>query len=146
MSLRRLRVGEIVATVGCALVIVSLTRPWYQSPIGNLDAWDTFGPGVVLILAALCAGLAMVVTALTERTPALPIATAVWCVPLALFAVIAGVVRVLERPDHATGLCAGSWLALVGSALILVGAWLVTRDEHGSLYPPAEPEPRPRPQ
>jgi hypothetical protein len=145
MSLRRLRIGELVALAGSACVIVALTRPWYQSPIGNLDAWDTFGPSVVLIMTALCAGLAMVVSALTERTPALPVATAVWCVPLALIAVIAAVVRVLERPDHATGLCAGSWLALVGSALILIGAWLALRDERPSLYRPANPEPRPRP-
>jgi hypothetical protein len=142
---RNLRAGELTALLGCALTIVSLTRWWYESPIGNLDAWDTFGPGVVLILAALCAGLAMVVSALTERSTALPVATAVWCVPLALLAVIASAVRVLERPDHATALCAGAWLALVGSALILIGAWLVMRDERPSVYPPAEPEPRPRP-
>jgi hypothetical protein len=145
MSLRRLRIGELIALAGAGCVIAALTRPWYQSPIGNLDAWDTFGPGVVLIMTALCAGLAMVVSALTERTPALPVAAAVWCVPLALIAVIAAVVRVLERPDHATGLCAGSWLALVGSALILIGAWLALRDERPSLYGPATPEPRPRP-
>jgi hypothetical protein len=145
MSLRRLRAGELVALAGCVLVIVSLTRPWYESPIGNLDVWDTFGPGVVLIMTALCAGLAMVVSALTERTTALPVATAVWCAPLALIAVIAAAVRVLERPDHATGLCAGSWLALVGSALILIGAWLAMRDERPSMYTPATPEPRPRP-
>lgn len=145
MSLRRLRIGELVTLAGSICVIVSLLEPWYQSPIGNLDAWDTFGPGVVLILAGLCAGLAMVAAALTERSPALPVATAVWCVPLGLLAVIASAVRVLERPDNATGLCAGSWLALVGSALILLGAWLAMRDERPSTYRPAAPQPRPRP-
>ncbi len=145
MSLRRLRVGELLALAGVALVIVALTRPWYESPLGNLTAWDTFGPTIVLILAAVCAALAMVVSALTERSTALPVATAVWCVPLGLMAVIAAVVRVLERPDHATGLCAGSWLALVGAAAILVGAWLALRDERPSLYGPAAPPPRPRP-
>ena len=34
---------------------------------------------------------------------ALPVATAVWCVPVIAGRVIAAVVRVLERPDHATG-------------------------------------------
>lgn len=145
MNLKRLRTGELVTLAGSVCVIISLLEPWYESPIGNLDAWNTFGPGVVLILAALCAGLAMVVSALTERSPALPVATAVWCVPLGLAAVIAAAVRVLERPDHATGLCAGSWLALVGSALILIGAWLAMRDERPSMYHPARPEPRPRP-
>ena len=50
----------------------------------------------------------------TERSSALPVAMAVWCVPLGLFGVIAAVVRVLERPDHATALCYGSWLSLIG--------------------------------
>ena len=145
MSLRRLRVGELLALSGSICLIVSLILPWYESPIGTLDAWDTFGPATVLLLAALCAALAMVVSALTERSPALPVSTAVWCVPLGLFAVIAAAVRILERPDHATSLCAGPWLALVGSVAILVGAWLALRDERPSMYEPARPEPRPRP-
>jgi hypothetical protein len=143
--LRRLRAGELVALAGSACVIVSLLLPWYESPAGTLDAWDTFGPTTALLLAAVCAALAMVVSALTERSPALPIATAVWCVPLGLVAVIAAVVKVLERPQHATSLCAGPWLALVGAAAILVGAWLAIRDERPSVYKPARPEPRPRP-
>ena len=53
------------------------------------------------MLAALCAALAMVVSALTERSTALPVATAVWCVLVGLVGVIAAVVRVLERPEHA---------------------------------------------
>jgi hypothetical protein len=59
--------------------------------------------------------------------------------------VIAAVVRVLERPDHATTLCAGSWLALAGAVAILAGAWQSLRDERPSMYEPARPEPRPRP-
>jgi len=145
MSPRRLRIGELVGLAGSICVIVALTRRWYESPIGDLDAWNTFGPAIVLLLAALCASLAMVLSALTERSPALPVSTAVWCVPLGLAGVIAAVVRVLERPDHATSLCAGAWLALVGSVGILVGAWLALRDERPSLYQPATPPPRPRP-
>ncbi len=145
MSLKRLRAGELLALAGSICVIAALLEPWYQSPIGQLDAWDTFGPSVVLLLAALCAALAMIVSALTEQSPALPVSTAVWCVPLGLFAVIGAVVRVLERPQHASGLCVGTWLALVGAVAILIGAWLALRDERPSLYDPARPEPRPRP-
>ena len=88
MSLsRRLRLGELLALAGAICLIVSLFVPWYEAPLGNLDAWDTFGPAVVLLLAACCAALAMVVSALTERSPALPVSTAVWCVPLGLIAV-----------------------------------------------------------
>ena len=145
MSLERLRLGELVALAGAICVIISLFLKSYDGPTGALDPWDTFGPGVVLLLAAVAAALAMVIAALTERSTALPVSTAVWCVLLGLLAVIAAVVRVLERPDHATSVCAGAWLALTGAVLILAGAWEVLRDERPSRYRPARPTPRPRP-
>ncbi|MGO9488229.1 MAG: hypothetical protein ACLQBB_04275 [Solirubrobacteraceae bacterium] len=142
----KLRAGELLALAGIVCVIVSLFEPWYQGPSGNLDLWDTFGVAAVLLLLALAAALAMVTAAATERdSPALAVATAVWCVPLALIGLIATVVRLLERPDQSTGLCSGAWFALAGSLAILVGAWLVLRDERPSRYRPARPEPRPRP-
>jgi hypothetical protein len=145
MSLRRLRLGELLALAGSAAVIVSLLEPWYEGPLGRLDAWDTFGPAVVLLLAALSAALALVLSTLGERSPALPVSMAVWSVLLGLVAVIASAVRVLERPDHASSLCVGAWLALGGAIAILLGAWQSLRDERSSLYEPARPEPRPRP-
>jgi len=146
MSFRQLRLGELVVLVGAACLAASLFEPWYSTPIGNLDAWDTFGPAVALLLACLCAALAVLIGALGERSStALPVSSAVWCVLLGLIGLIAAIVRVLERPDHASSLCAGAWLALAGAALTLMGAWLVLRDERPSLYSPAHPEPRPRP-
>jgi hypothetical protein len=145
MNPKQFRLGELVALVGAAGLIASLFVRSYDGPIGTLDAWNTFGPGVVLELVGVCAALAMVGSALTERSTALPVSSAVWSVLLGLVAAIAALVRALERPDHATEACFGVWLALAGAALILIGAWLVLRDERPSLYPPARPAPRPRP-
>jgi drug/metabolite transporter (DMT)-like permease len=145
MNLRQLRLGELLALAGAILVIVSLFERSYEAPVGNLDAWNTFGPGVVLLLVAVCGALAMVLSALTERTTALPVSTAVWCVLLGVLAVIAAIVRVLERPEHASSVCIGAWLALAGAVAILVGAWQALRDERPQLYPPARPAARPRP-
>jgi uncharacterized membrane protein HdeD (DUF308 family) len=99
----------------------------------------------VLLLAAASAALALLLATVTERSAALPVAVAVWTVLLGLIAVVSAVVRVLERPDHATGLCAGAWLALVGAVAILAGAWQSLRDERPSTYVPVSPEPRPGP-
>lgn len=145
MSIARLRSGELLALIGAVAVIVSLFMRDYQTPVGDLDAWNTFGPGVVLLLVGVCAALAMVFAALTERSPALPVSTAVWCVLMGLIATIAALVRLLERPDHASSLCLGAWLALAGAVMILAGAWQVLRDERPSRYQPAQPLPRPRP-
>jgi hypothetical protein len=145
MNFRQLRVGETLALLGAVAVLVSLFVRNYYGLAGDLDAWNTFGAGVVLLLAAVCAALAMVISALTERSPALPVSTAVWCVLLGFVATIAALVRALERPDHATEVCFGAWLALAGAIVILLGAWLALRDERPSLYTPARPEPRARP-
>jgi hypothetical protein len=145
VSLKRLRLGELLALAGAICTIVSLFVASYENASGRLDAWDTFGAGVVLLILAAAGGLAVALTALTERSTALPVAAEVWCVPLALAGIVAAIVRLLERPDGATMVCAGAWLALAGTLAILAGAWEAMRDERTSLYPPASPKPRPRP-
>jgi hypothetical protein len=145
MSLRRLRLGELLALAGAICVIVALTQPWYENAFTQLSAWETFGPAVVLLIAAAAAALALVVSTITERSTALPVATGVWSTLFGIIAVICAVVRVLERPDHATRLCVGSWLALAGAILMLAGSWQSLRDERSSLYEPADPPPLPPP-
>ncbi len=145
MNLKRLRAGELLALAGAACVIASLFLRWYETPTGSLDAWSTFGPAVVLLMLGAGAALVLVAATVTERSTALPVAAAVWTVALGLVALIAALVRVIERPDHATSLCAGAWLALAGAVLILAGAWQSMRDERTSLYDPAMPPPRPPP-
>jgi hypothetical protein len=142
MKLTRLRSGELVALVGAILVIVALTRRWYENAGVSLSAWATFGPAVALIMIAALGALALVLTTITERSTAFPVAAAVWSVLFGLIGVIAAIVRVLERPDGATSLCAGAWLALAGTILIFAGSWQSMRDERTGLYPPARPEPR----
>jgi multidrug transporter EmrE-like cation transporter len=144
--LRQLRGGELTVLLGVAAVVVSLLLPWYEgSTRGTLNAWDTFGPALVLLIVAACAGLAVIASAVTERSIALAVAAAVWTVALGLVGLIAALVRLLERPHHASALCAGAWVALAGALAILAGAWLALRDERTSVYRPADPPPRPRP-
>jgi hypothetical protein len=142
MRLRRIRLGELIAVLGAACVAISLSMSWYQSPSGNLDAWQTFGPAVALLIAAAAAALFLFLSTLTERSSALPVAGAVWTTFLGLIAVPAAIVRVLERPHDATSLCAGTWLALAGALAILIGAWQAMRDERTSTFDAPEIEPR----
>jgi len=142
----KVRTGELLALAGAICVIVSLFVPYYETPApGTLTVWDTFGPAAALLLAAAAAGLCLFATTLTERSTALPVAAAVWAVPVGLAGAIAAMVRLLERPEHSSGVCAGAWLALAGTLLILVGAWQAMRDERRSAYRPADPEPQPHP-
>lgn len=145
MSLRRIRLGELLALAGAICVIVSLFLPWYENAAGKLSAWDTFGGALVLLIAAAAAALGLVISTITERSTALPVAAAIWSTLFGIVAVIAAIVRVLERPDHASKLCAGAWVALAGAILMLVGSWQSMRDERPSLYEPAEPPVQPPP-
>lgn len=140
MKLGRMRAGELTALAGAVCVIVALTLPWYENLEGKLSAWSTFGPAVVLLMIATFAALALALTTLTERSTALPVAAAVWSTLFTIIGVIAAIVRVLERPNNASSLCAGAWLALVGALLMLAGSWQSMRDERTSRYPPATPE------
>jgi drug/metabolite transporter (DMT)-like permease len=142
----RLRLGELTVLAGTGLLIASLFVRNYQNAAGDLSIWETFGPAAALLLATICGGLMVVVSALTERdSPALPVSSAVWSVLLGLLGFIAALIRVFERPDHATMACIGVWLALAGAALVLLGSWWTLRDERPSRYRPARPAPRPHP-
>jgi hypothetical protein len=131
--------GELLALAGAICVIISLLLPWYEGASGSLSVWDTFGPAAALLIAAAVAALALAATTLTERSTALPVAAAVWSTLFAIAAVIAAVVRLLERPDHASSLCSGAWLAFAGALAMLAGSWQSMRDERTGSYPPAEP-------
>jgi hypothetical protein len=145
MNLRRVRAGELLALAGAICVIVSLFLWAYETPSGLLSAWDTFGPAVVLLILAAAVALVLFLATITEHSTALPVAAGVWCILFGLIAVIAALVRVLERPEHATSVCGGPWLALAGAVLILIGSWQTLRDEHTSLYPPRPIPPQPPP-
>jgi peptidoglycan/LPS O-acetylase OafA/YrhL len=142
MKISRMRLGEWAALVGALCIVVALTLPWYENLEGKLSAWDTFGPMVVLLMLAAAGGIGLAIATLTERSPAFPVAAAVWSTLFGIIGLIAAVVRVLERPHDATMLCAGAWLALAGALLVATGSWQSMRDERTSRYPPSKPEPR----
>ena len=135
MRLRRLRMGELIALAGSICVLVSLALPWYDTPSGTVSAWSTFGPAMVILIIAAVLGLVMVLAAITERSSAIPVASVVWSVIGGIAGVVCALIRVLERPDHATGVAVGGWLALAGALAILVGSGQAMRDERTSAFP-----------
>jgi hypothetical protein len=119
---RRLRGGELLALAGSACVAASLVLPWYSSTSGDLGAWKTFGPAVALLILAGLLGVGLALATLTERTPALPVAMAVWSTLFGLVAVVAAAVRLLESPDGASAPVVGAWLALAGALALAIGS------------------------
>jgi hypothetical protein len=145
VKLRRLRAGELVALVGALCVTGALALHWYTTASGHLDAWATFGPAVALLIVAGALALLLALATVTERSPAIPVAAAVWSTLGGMAACVCALVRLLERPDHASGVAAGAWLALAGAIGILAGSWQSMRDERTSAYQPPEVERRAAP-
>jgi hypothetical protein len=142
MNLTRLRLGELLAFIGAVALAVLTFLPWYRGQAGNLTAWDNFGVVDVLIVIAVLVALTLTAATVTERGPALPIASAVWTTLVAFMAAVAILVALLDKPDHAVSLRAASWLSLVAALAILAGGWQSMRDERTERYAAAEPEPR----
>jgi hypothetical protein len=122
--------------------VVSLFLPWYDTPGGHLSAWSTFGVAVAILILAAALAVALAIATVTERSSAIPTATAVWTVVVGIAAVIAAVVRLLERPEHATGPAVGAWLALAGAVAVLLGSWQSMRDERTSAFEVPDIQPR----
>lgn len=132
--MKPLRSGELAALAGAIALIVLSTRPWY----GHASAWSTLTVVLAFDLATAAMGLALALFTVTERTPALPMLTAVWTVPVALVGLIALIVRVLDTPAHTGDLRYGAWGSVIAAALVLAGAWQSMRDERTSLHEPPD--------
>ncbi len=142
MKLSRLRSGELLAAAGAIALAILTFLPWYRSRTGSLTAWDALGVTDVLIVAAVATAATLAVATVTERTPALPVASAIWTTVASLLAVLGILIGLVHLPDHAVGLRAAGWLGLVAALAILAGGWQSLRDERTSRYPLPEPEPR----
>jgi hypothetical protein len=138
MVLRRLRVGEWLATAGGLALLVSLFTSWYDGRTG----FDAFA--VIDVLLVLLAGLAILLGVLqaTQTSPAKPVAAAVLCI---VFGAI-GFLLVLFKLFDPGGPAFGAFLGLASTVAIAAGGWLSIADEHMRGLPPGlEPEVRPSP-
>ena len=152
MRLTRLRSGEIVAGLGVVALLVALFLPWFggepltYAPVGELPSdfaeqresgWAALGwLALVPLVATIALGIALVVTTVFERTPAVPLAIGVMTVPWALLAVLAILVRLIAQPGLGIGVADvyvqvrwPAYLGLAGVVAVLAGAWRALADE-----------------
>ena len=147
--MRRVRAGEVVAGVAGVLLLVSTFLNWYtvSGRDDGLTAWAAFG--VVDLLVALVAllGIALAVSQVVGRGPALPVALGVVTSTLALAATLLVLYRILNQPgpNEAIGVSTGAWVGLVASAGVFFGAWLSLSDERPRPADPVPPVPERRP-
>jgi len=147
--MRRVRTGEVVAGVAGVLLLVSTFLNWYtvSGRDDGLTAWAAFG--VVDLLVALVAllGIALAVSQVVGRGPALPVALGVITTTLALAGTLLVLYRILNQPgpNEAIGVSIGAWIGLVACAGVFFGAWLSLSDERPRPADPVPPVPERRP-
>ena len=144
--MRRVRTGEIVAGV---LLLVSTFFNWYtvSGRDDGLTAWAAFG--VVDLLVALVAllGIALAVSQVVGRGPALPVALGVITTTLALAGTLLVLYRILNQPgpNDLISVEPGAYLGFLATLGVFLGAWLSLSDERPRPVDPPPPEPERRP-
>src|SRR3954451_7579462 len=178
MDLRRLRHGEWIAGVSGAVLLVSLFLDWYSvRDVGGVpsddlsaSAWQSFAVVDVFLAAAGLFGIALAVSAATQRSAAVPQAIGALCVPIAFVAAVLVVIKLLDLPDWYSVIQgvegvylnstlggpevmreAGVWIGAGATLGVLIGAWRSIGDQSFPRGASARvdvtplPAPKPRP-
>ncbi len=147
--MRRVRTGEIVAGVAGGVLLLSLFLEWYtvRGRADGLTAWSAFSFVDLLVCLVALLGIALAVSQVVGRGPALPVAIGVITTTLALAATLLVLYRILNQPgpNDAIGVGAGAWIGLAACLGVFLGAWLSLSDERPRPSDPVPPVPERRP-
>lgn len=143
------RKGEMLAGAGAVALLVSLFVPWYGLGPLPLSAtgWEAFTILDLLLLATGVLGLAVPVTALLYRTPAIPVGVALVAAGVGILLALLVLYRLLDQPgsNDLVDVRGGAWLGLAGVVAIAVGGWVAMADERMETaevpFVPARPAP-----
>ena len=156
--MRRVRIGELVAGAAGVVLLASMFLDWYSvtpellfgaadEHTSGVNAWGAFS--IVDILLALVAllGIALAVSQVVGRGPALPVALGVVTTTLALAGLLLVLYRIVNQPgpNDVISVDFGAWVGLAASAGVFLGAWLSLSDERPRPADPSPPEPERRP-
>jgi len=145
----RLRDGELIAGAGAVALLAAMFLHWYGAGPFEATAWQAFDVlDVILVLLALVP-LALVVTQITRRSPAIPVALSVLTWLAGMIAALLILYRIVNQPgpNDLVDVQAGAWLGLLAALVIAGGGWRSTRVERipGAAQPPIEDLPAPAP-
>ena len=158
--MRRVRAGELVAGAAGVVLLASMFLNWYSvtneilfgasdGQTRDVSAWGAFSVVDVLLALVALLGIALALSEVIGRGPALPVAIGVITTTLALAGTLLLVYRILNQPgpNDLISVELGAYLGLLASLGVFLGAWLSLSDERPrpSDPPPPEPERRPTP-
>ncbi len=147
--MRRVRAGDVVAGVSGVLLLVSTFLNWYtvSGRDDGLTAWAAFGVVDLLVVLVALLGIALALSQVIGRGPALPVAIGVITTTLGLAATLLVLYRILNQPgpNDVIGVGIGAWIGLAACLGVFLGAWLSLSDERSRPSDPLPPVPERRP-
>ena len=148
MTLNKLRGGDVLAGLGGLGLLVVMFFPWYEflegvynggrtiTPDNTVqNAWEAFGPLLVLLVPTALLGIAVFATTAFERTSAYPVAAQVFAATIGSLTTVLVAVRLIDPPGPNFGadLRWGAPAGFVCTLAVAAGAWWSMRQE---LRPP----------
>ena len=147
--MRRVRAGELVAGAAGVVLLASMFLSWYSvsGRDDSLTAWAAFSVVDVLLAVVALLGVALALSEVVGRGPALPVAIGVVTTTLALAGTLLALYRILNQPgpNDLISVEPGAYLGLLASLGVFLGAWLSLSDERPRPADPLPPEPQRRP-
>ncbi len=147
--MRRVRTGEIVAGVAGAVLLLSTFLEWYtvRGRAEGLTAWSAFSFVDLFVALVALLGIALALSQVIGRGPAVPVAIGVITTTLALAATLLVLYRILNQPgpNDLIGVGIGAWIGLAACLGVFLGAWLSLSDERPRPSDPVPPVPERRP-
>jgi hypothetical protein len=140
VDLARLRVGELIAAGGAAVLLVALfglTWPSVGPAPGqpghaavDLNGWSALPTGRWLLLIAIALSLVLPLVTAARRSPALPIIASVVTAVVGVLATVLVLYRLVDHPGAAPATAeVGIYVGLVGAAAIAYGGYRSMRSE-----------------
>jgi hypothetical protein len=124
----RLRRGELLAGTGAVLLLVFLLAgKWYGHGGQSRTGWEVVTNLRWLLLVTIAAALALVLTQVARRSPAIPVTLSLIVTVLGLISVLALVYRVLISPPAHEQV--GAILGLLSAIGLAYGGYLSLREE-----------------
>jgi hypothetical protein len=152
VDLKRLRLGEWLASAGGVVLFVALFADWYGASVqvgrggieisAAFDAWETFDVLDIVLVAIAALATALAPLQAVQRGPAIPVAAGVLTTLFGVIGVALVAFRIIDQPgpNEFLEVRGGAWLGLLATIAIAVGGWESIRNERVRGLPP-DPEP-----
>ena len=141
--------GELVAGAAGVVLLASMFLSWYSvnSRDDTLTAWGAFSFVDILLALVALLGIALALSQVIGRGPALPVAIGVITTTLALAGTLLVLYRIINQPgpNDVISVEPGAYVGLAASLGVFLGAWLSLSDERPRPADPPPPEPQHRP-